>query len=156
MKAKVCSKCNIEKPIDEFSKSSAYRDGYRGQCKLCRAQYSISYYKNNKVLIDGRLRGMPRQKLRGITLRRKYRITQDDFDKMLQAQNGVCAICEVPGKTGAYGVLSVDHCHKTKEVRGLLCSSCNSALGALGDDAAGISRVVKYLSREFPFLPSAN
>ena len=57
---------------------------------------------------------------------------------MLEAQGGVCAICEKPERsTSRYGrikKLAVDHDHDTGAVRGLLCANCNKGIGNLGDD----------------------
>jgi hypothetical protein len=63
---------------------------------------------------------------------------------MEQQQNGLCAICLEPpvGRR-----LAVDHCHKTGEVRGLLCNRCNAGIGLLGDDPQIIGRAVEYLLR---------
>lgn len=55
----------------------------------------------------------------------RYGITLDDYNSVLEAQNGRCAICgELPSNH-----LCIDHDHKTGKVRGLLCISCNVALG---------------------------
>lgn len=63
----------------------------------------------------------------------KYGLTEADFDRMLSAQGGVCAICQQPERTtkrnGLPAPLSVDHDHVTGAVRGLLCRRCNGALG---------------------------
>jgi hypothetical protein len=48
-----------------------------------------------------------------------------DYEALLAAQGGVCALCGKPPKTRR---LSVDHDHKTGTVRGLLCFRCNRAL----------------------------
>ncbi len=86
---------------------------------------------------------------------RKYRLalyglTQDDFNKMLENQKGVCAICVLPetaiDKYGNLLVLSVDHCHKTGKVRGLLCSRCNHLLGNAKDEVTILLRAVEYLN----------
>jgi hypothetical protein len=56
-------------------------------------------------------------------LKKKYGITEKDYNSMLKAQKGVCAICKREPKEGKN--FSVDHDHKTKVVRGLLCFFCN-------------------------------
>ncbi len=47
-KTKVCSTCKQEKPVEEFHKNSAYRDGYVGQCKKCRNAKIVEYHRNNR------------------------------------------------------------------------------------------------------------
>lgn len=70
--------------------------------------------------------------------------TPEMYDDLFQAQQGVCAICGYPpemlGKR-----LSVDHDHKTKKVRGLLCKACNLGLGSFRDDKRRLLRAVTYL-----------
>lgn len=61
-------------------------------------------------------------------LRKEYNLTLADYDAMLTAQGGVCAICNKPPKKYR---LSVDHSHTTGAVRGLLCVGCNVKLGAI-------------------------
>jgi hypothetical protein len=79
-----------------------------------------------------------------------YRMTQDDFDALLLAQDGCCAICGKPETAMRLGVpkaLCVDHDHKTGRVRGLLCAHCNHAIGKLGEDPALIRRAADYVER---------
>lgn len=69
-------------------------------------------------------------------------LTEDDYEMMLARQSGVCAICK--GKpTGER--LAIDHVHGTKRVRGLLCGSCNRALGLFKDDPVRLAVAIKYL-----------
>jgi hypothetical protein len=60
---------------------------------------------------------------------RRYGIalTHEEYSQMEVAQGGVCKICSKPTKSGRK--LSVDHCHVTGKVRGLLCAGCNYTLG---------------------------
>ena len=74
---------------------------------------------------------------------RKYGITLDDYNQMLDDQDGVCAICQNECPTGRR--LSVDHDHETGEVRGLLCHGCNLGLGAFKDSVRGLQRAIQYL-----------
>lgn len=61
-------------------------------------------------------------------LKPRYGITIEEYDTMLAAQAGVCAICKQNPPNGRILKLAVDHDHATGEVRGLLCQRCNMAL----------------------------
>jgi hypothetical protein len=76
---------------------------------------------------------------------RAYGITVEDFDRMLEEQNGGCYIC---GQTDANRALSIDHDHATGKVRGLLCSNHNRALGLLADDPDLVLAAHKYLVKD--------
>lgn len=73
----------------------------------------------------------------------RYKITLDDYNNMLLKQNSVCAICCVYKNEK----LHVDHCHITGTIRGLLCGSCNRALGLLKDDVERLSKAIEYLKK---------
>jgi hypothetical protein len=80
-----------------------------------------------------------KRRYRGHFLRRTYGITHEEYEQILSAQGGVCAICKgtfTPphrsskdpkrhGKTH----MPVDHCHDTDRIRGILCTRCNSLVG---------------------------
>ena len=65
------------------------------------------------------------------------------YDAMFDSQNGKCAICDKPPQ--AHKKLGVDHDHKTGQVRGLLCSPCNRALGGFQDSLELLRKVVDYI-----------
>jgi len=71
---------------------------------------------------------------------KKYGITFDRYLELFAAQSGVCAICQK-----VRGALCVDHDHVANQVRGLLCTACNRALGNLLDDPALCRRATLYL-----------
>jgi Autographiviridae endonuclease VII len=77
-------------------------------------------------------------------LKKKYGVTLEWYEEVLELQGGVCAICEGPpnSKNGYY---SVDHCHKSGWTRGLLCSNCNSGIGNLRDDPDLVVKAGNYL-----------
>lgn len=75
-------------------------------------------------------------------LQRNYGMTIADYEHMLSGQGGGCGIC---GKLPTGRRLVVDHCHATGRVRGLLCTACNKAIGALGDTTDGVERALLYL-----------
>jgi hypothetical protein len=76
---------------------------------------------------------------------RKYGVTLADYQAMLEAQGGNCAICHALEADQFKGVFHVDHCHATGAVRGLLCRGCNHMLGVVGDDPAILQRAIAYL-----------
>lgn len=86
-----------------------------------------------------------RDRLNGKRRFDKYGVTQEQYDEMVERQNGVCAICSSPPK--AAKALSVDHDHNTGSVRGLLCDPCNLGLGLLGDSLQSLQAAVEYLGR---------
>lgn len=77
-------------------------------------------------------------------IRRQYGISMQEFDRLLEFQKHGCAICNKP-ITKLSRRMNIDHDHKTGQVRGLLCSGCNTGLGHLGDDVQGLKRALEYL-----------
>ena len=108
--------------------------------KKCR---DSTYYHNNK------------DKVRAISRACKYKatfgITQEDYDNFVEAQGNKCAICAKEETTlannGKIKRLSVDHCHITGEVRGLLCYHCNLVLGHARDNPEILESCIKYLQK---------
>ncbi len=76
-------------------------------------------------------------------LKRLYGITPEYYVEMILTQNGVCAICKRVCKTGK--ILSVDHCHSTGAVRGLLCGTCNRMIGQAVDSINLLQAGIEYL-----------
>lgn len=83
------------------------------------------------------------QQRRDARLQATYGITLTQYNQMLAAQDGVCAICKVPHHPER--PLVVDHDHDSGEVRGLLCSECNTGLGLLGDNPDTLLAASAYL-----------
>lgn len=74
-----------------------------------------------------------------------YGITIEEFEQMVELQAGKCAICGGPLIMGVKQGASVDHCHTTGEIRGVLCGPCNTGLGLFKEDANILQAAVKYL-----------
>lgn len=121
--SKKCNKCRKTKPISEFGKDKYQKDGLFWCCKSCRIA--------------------PRRK---IDLYRRYGISLRQYEKLLEKQSGVCAIC---GRHQAEfkNSLDVDHNHETGKVRGLLCPSCNRGLGNFKDNRGILIKAVQYLEK---------
>lgn len=82
---------------------------------------------------------------RNWNLRAKYGITLVDYNLLLAAQGGTCATCDATTGDSRGRSLHVDHDHASGEVRGLLCSNCNTAIGKAGDDPVHLRRLADYL-----------
>lgn len=159
---KRCSKCDELRPLDQYYAAPGCRDGLRGDCKACfsaraKARYAeksdeIKAYvkrwqQENAEYVNAyrRKRNATRRKeIREGHLRRTFGITLDDYDEMLDAQGGACAICRRPPAEGKS--LHVDHDHATGVVRGLLCFTCNGALGMLSENEDTIACALAYVS----------
>lgn len=76
-------------------------------------------------------------------VQRTYHLTEGEYDRMLAAQGGVCAIC---GKTPRKRFLAVDHDHFDQHNRALLCYMCNKALGQFEMSEAVALRASLYLA----------
>jgi len=129
----------ITKPIgpDNFFWDEKY--AYGNATKTTRAQraaYMREYRKRR-----------PRN-VKNAELKKLYNLSLDEWEAMYEAQGGVCAICggREKDKSDRYVNLTVDHCHGTGRVRGLLCNSCNRALGLLQESTDNLRAAIKYLN----------
>jgi hypothetical protein len=60
-------------------------------------------------------------------LREQYGLTREQYEALIEAQEGLCAICRNEPESGKR--LAIDHCHATGKVRALLCTYCNVVVG---------------------------
>lgn len=77
-------------------------------------------------------------------------ISVDEYNKMHEEQNGLCAICQRENtqksrKQGELCRLAIDHCHETGLVRGLLCGACNKGIGHFKDNVEFLISAIAYL-----------
>lgn len=92
------------------------------------------------------VKGIPKEiQFRARNLHQKYGLSLSGFDAILSEQNGVCAICRRL-QCNKRKNLDVDHCHRTGELRGLLCSNCNTGLGLMKDSVPLLQSAVVYLN----------
>ena len=132
METKTCSTCGEAKPIDQFYLKRKGGTSRKSNCKDC----------NRKVMRDYmRKRPTSAHAARERHLKRTYGLSTEDYDALVEKQNGCCAICRTQPDKPLY----VDHCHNTGKVRGLLCLQCNSLLGHAKDDSDRLFSAVMYL-----------
>ncbi len=84
-------------------------------------------------------------------LKLKYNLTPEEFSAAVIRQDGKCAIC-----LNATEAFNVDHDHDTGVVRGLLCGSCNRAIGLLREDPAILLRASEYVTRGTSMFVGSN
>ena len=138
---KKCNTCNEIKDLELFAKGKEYKDGRRNICKQCHSAYQSRYFKDNP---DKR---QPNRLYEKHYLR--HRLTEKQWAFMLNRYDGKCWVCKVRPIT------CVDHDHSCcpgsrscgKCVRGALCSSCNAAIGSLGDSVDGVRNAMVYLEQ---------
>lgn len=143
---KTCTKCGQEKELTEFNKDKYSLDGFTYACRMCRNAATANYYKNNpgkqkqNNLIQKENRALYYSSEKGIAssrrshLKRNFNMTLEEYNKILFEQDYKCAICRGYETGYRNEVLSVDHCHSTNKIRGLLCNTCNRALGLFKDN----------------------
>lgn len=156
-----CRVCRNELPDERFAVSKKkdkngilkeYRDT---TCMACRRQAYLAkpgkremhrlgnqswYHKNPEKAKSQRLK--------------KYGIDYDGYNALREKQSYSCAVCgkhetEVSqgrAKTTATALV-VDHCHTTKDIRGLLCTNCNTILGKCYDSVDILLKAIQYLKR---------
>jgi hypothetical protein len=112
-----------------------------------------TYPQNRDRILNATKRHRKRNpdRYRHNALKRRYGITIEQFDAIVDAQKGQCALCQEPLKLGTKSV-HVDHCHETGRVRGVLCARCNLGIGRFGDTIQGPEKAIAYLRRSSPSL----
>lgn len=115
---KYCNDCENVQPVDDFRENRHLKTGRSPYCRTCHAKRDAAHH-----------------------LRKHYGLTPEEFEALVAAQRGSCAICETRP------AVHVDHDHLTGSVRGVLCFPCNVALGHLKDDPLLFRKASAYLER---------
>lgn len=140
---KICSRCKVEKPVEQFYKDRRIKDGLDSQCKSCTDKTSVEYCRNNKDKRRGYYKEYNvrnRRHIKECKLKRKYGITLEEYEDMVKAQDSKCCLCR-KFEEG----LHIDHCRESGKVRGLLCGSCNRGIGLLKHNPNILRRAADYV-----------
>ncbi len=147
---KLCKRCGATKPLEDFHKDKKSKDGHCFYCKECNKSKTRSYYASLDKTAE-KARGKSRAEdgeYRNYQYMKKYGITLADYNELLEAQGGKCAICGITREEcNDKRALPVDHDHETGQVRGILCHSCNRAIGLLKDSPKNLRQAADYLER---------
>lgn len=134
-----CRKCLEIKDADLFT--------WPGRCKACENKKQSEFIKQHRRKPENKEKYY-RYAIKS-HLKKTYGMTLEEYDLMVEKQDGKCAICKnkedhnVPGQREHK--LSVDHCHITKKIRGLLCRKCNQTLGIFKENIEIFENCIKYL-----------
>lgn len=141
---KECSTCSLAKPYEYFYRKPRYEQyldsaaGRSHDCKSCTLAKRKEYYEKNKQKCDDANTNSRFKKSYGIDL--------NQYNQLFSNQNGCCAVCE-QHQTELSRKLVVDHCHSSQIVRGLLCHSCNTALGLLKEKTKTMHNLINYTNK---------
>jgi hypothetical protein len=160
---KRCNRCGERFPLAGFHRNCATRDGRTTICKSCVLLAQRKYHKANreKAIAASRRyyarhRDVLMQKQREYKERNRERLAErkreratgfsaDRFAAALRQQKRRCAICRVHFGDVKPQAVHADHCHRTGTPRGVLCQTCNTALGKFRDDPVLLRRAAAYL-----------
>jgi hypothetical protein len=100
----------------------------------------VSSDPQHKLYNNRKWREKHPEKMAAIRRRYLYGITQEEFEKLYDRQDGLCAICRV--KKASH----LDHDHDSGKIRGLLCGGCNRGLGLFEDSVKNLRSAINYLT----------
>jgi hypothetical protein len=107
-----------------------------GLCFECYREFDRERMKER----SRRWRATNPEKAKAVYRKQRYGVAPGFFDTQFVKQNGMCAVCKVRCAT------DIDHSHTTEKVRGLLCGSCNRALGLFEEDVNVLQSAIDYLN----------
>lgn len=144
---KTCNCCKIIKPLSDYHID---KNRIKNICKDCSNKQSLKRY--HKLTDDEKVKRsqlgrerMGKLYFKEYKLKTKYGLCLEDYNKMLSNQDGKCSICKIEftEKTTP----RVDHNHNSGTVRGLLCHSCNTAIGHLRENVETLKQAISYLEK---------
>lgn len=157
-----CSKCKVFLPLSSYHRASGRKYNIKSYCIECtKKAYPPEHirvvrkaWEDSTGYREKRRQEYSPEKNRAQKLRLTYNMSVEDYDKMFQEQEGLCAICLCSPQGDARLAVDHDHacCPGTKScgkcIRKLLCSSCNNGLGRFRDNEILLQRAIDYL-KEF-------
>jgi hypothetical protein len=166
---KQCKKCKEFKNLEDFYKKKTGARGVSSLCNKCDREYHREYYKlrqlryKENLIVEQKDYIPPRKderaqwskedriknpsKYRNQLYKTQYGITLEQYNILLKSQDYKCANNGCTITHSEQMKLCVDHCHTTKEVRGLLCRGCNTALGQLKENTERICGLMEYKNK---------
>jgi len=118
----------MDLPVAAFRSNNFNPDGLHGWCDVCEKRF----WKPKQIRVA-----------RDVSQRSgRYGLDPQEIVKLFNLYGNQCALCD------ATEDLVIDHDHESEDlidIRGILCNSCNKALGKFGDNKEGITRALSYI-----------
>lgn len=113
------------------------------RCSVCLVKKDFSQFSKSIRMTDGL-----QVSCKMCNAEHRKRISQTDYDAMLFAQGGVCAICGASPETlGRKFVVDHAHANPDEPPRGILCNYCNTAIGLFSEDVEFMTHAIGYLQQ---------
>jgi hypothetical protein len=148
---KMCCGCKEVKSVVDFDRRAASKDGRFYRCKVCQAKYKKKYYEDNREREVSKRRAYVAanpEMIKDRDRKRRYghcvnfKSTMIRYDSVMK-----CECCNtVFGDIKGDNAKCIDHSGDI--IRGLICGSCNTGIGRLGDSLEGVLQAVNYLTNE--------
>jgi len=148
-----CVKCKWALPLSEFRKDKSKKNGLKSWCKR-RAHVRTDKTREGerlryKLNPERAIARNQRRRIKNPDCRQKerfslYNLSEAEYQILLLKQKSRCAICGISQAEMSRN-LSIDHCHATGKVRGLLCGNCNRGIGFLEENISTLENAIKYL-----------
>ena len=129
-KIRARSKARYEANKEEINRRDRERFS-TPEAKAKRAEWQREYRKNNRKHVADR------------DAAREFGISIEEVQRLRSIPN--CEICGAELQHYTKNGSAIDHCHTTGKVRGMLCGSCNKALGLFYDNPATLQQAILYL-----------
>ena len=139
-------------PYSDPRKQREYQQKYRQNQENRLRQNALRrlHYAENadQICLERReyyqlIKGTPKDKNR--ILKNRYHISLDQYEQYYAQSGGYCPICRTKFSTKQATKATIDHCHKTGKVRGILCRRCNTGLGLLRDNPLFLQAAINWL-----------
>jgi hypothetical protein len=140
---KRCKQCQIEKEINSFYREASSPDGYRQICKECKNAKTAEWRKERRDYYNESMRAYNKKHYKRLRLQR-YKLSEQEYDRMARSQSGGCAICGYVPK--GKRPLAVDHDHKNGKVRELLCYGCNRYVASYDNESLH-NKIIAYIAK---------
>lgn len=159
---KRCPKCRTEKSLIEFRTQygrghgkARGRDRLRSWCRKCSDETVTQWWRDHPEetkAIFRRNREKHKRRISESYFKKTYGLDFEGWARLYESQWGLCGGCfgRLATNWSRRNIPHVDHDHHTGKVRGLLCSGCNLALGAVKDSPLTLRRLADYLELQYP------
>ena len=138
----------VAMPYKDDATRKAYHKKYHAKWY---AEHKEKRLKQIATYTAGKPKEWIQAKGRKCHLKRRYNITPQEYETKLASQDYKCALCGKDAsdnkRGGKLDPLHVDHCHKSGNLRDLLCYSCNSGLGQFKDSIETLQKAIDYLHK---------